>query len=185
MKKAYLIAVLICLAGGAVLPLQAMLNAKLGRSLGAPTWAGVVSATLSALLLLGVSLASSGLPSFAQSARQLPAGVWMGGLLGALYMFAAIYCVRTLGAAGMVSCTLLGQLLGALALDSSGLLSAPVGLTWQRLAGCSLTVQPCNQVRGDDLVAVRLIQYLMASSAVDTRRKVAISGMPHSAADNI
>jgi len=138
MKRAYLLATAIALAGGAVLPLQAMLNAKLGRSLGAPTWAGVVSAGLSAAVLMAVSFTFSGAPAIGSSVRQLPAAAWMGGLLGALYMFAAIYCVRHLGAAGMVSCTLLGQLLGGLLLDTSGLLGASVPLTWPRITGCLL-----------------------------------------------
>lgn len=138
MKKIYLLAVFISLSAGAVLPLQAMLNAKLGRSLGSASWAGVVSAALSALVLLAISMASTGMPSFAQSARQLHPGIWLGGLLGALYIFAAVYCIRTLGAAGMVACMLLGQLVGALALDWSGLFGAPVAITWERVAGCSL-----------------------------------------------
>jgi bacterial/archaeal transporter family-2 protein len=138
MNKLYLFPIVIALGAGAVLPLQAMLNAQLGRSLGAPTWAGAVSAALSALVLLGVSIAYSGAPTFALSARQLHPGVWLGGLLGALYIFAAIYCVRALGAAGMVACMLLGQLLGALFLDWSGLLGPAVTPSLQRIAGCSL-----------------------------------------------
>lgn len=138
MKRAYLVATAVALAGGAVLPLQAMLNAKLGRSLGAPTWAGVVSAGLSAVVLMAVSFSFSGAPAIGSSVKQLPAAAWMGGLLGALYMFAAIYCIRHLGAAGMVACTLLGQLVGGLVLDTSGLLGDPVPLTWPRIAGCSL-----------------------------------------------
>jgi transporter family-2 protein len=138
MKKAHLLSVFLALAAGAVLPLQAMLNAKLGRSLGAPSWAGVVSAGLSALVLLCMSFVYSGAPALAQSARELHPGVWLGGVLGALYIFAAVYCVRTMGAAGMVACMLLGQLFGALALDWSGWLADPAPITWSRITGCSL-----------------------------------------------
>lgn len=138
MSRAYVVAVAVSLAGGAVLPVQAMLNAKLGRVLGAPSWAGVVSAGLSAFVLLAASLAYGGAPAISQSVKQLPAGVWLGGLLGAVYMFAAIFGVKHLGAAGMIACTLLGQLVGALALDTSGVLSDPVPLNWHRVIGCSL-----------------------------------------------
>jgi len=138
MRTIHLLAAFISLSAGAVLPLQAMLNAKLGRSLGSPSWAGVVSAAVSALILLAVSLASAGAPSFTQSARQLHPAVWLGGLLGALYLFAAIYCIRTLGAAGTVACMLLGQLVGALVLDWSGLSGTPMQITWERVIGCSL-----------------------------------------------
>jgi uncharacterized membrane protein YdcZ (DUF606 family) len=55
-----------------------------------------------------------------------------------LYIFAAVYCAKTMGAAGMVACMLLGQLFRALALDWSGWLAAPVAIAWQRMAGCSL-----------------------------------------------
>jgi transporter family-2 protein len=138
MKKTYLLAVLLALSAGAALPLQAMLNARLGRSLGAPSWGGFVSAGVSALVLLAFSYVNAGAPALAQSARELHPGVWLGGVLGALYIFAAVYCAKTMGAAGMVACMLLGQLFGALALDWSGWLAAPVPITWKRIVGCSL-----------------------------------------------
>ncbi len=61
---------------------------------------------------------------------------WIGGVLGAFYVFAALTSVSKLGAATVVSLVIVGQLIAALAIDSFGLFGMPViAISWQRICG--------------------------------------------------
>lgn len=134
----YAIALCIAVIAGAALPLQALINSRLSAQLHGPSWAAAVSALVSAVILLAASPYLAGPPAVAQTIRDAPGWIWLGGVLGALYLFAAVYCVRTLGAAGLVATAVLGQLAGALLLDTFGILHDPVELSGRRILGCVL-----------------------------------------------
>lgn len=121
--------------GGAVLPLQALINARLGAGMNGPVWAATISFAVGTIGLLGYVLVQRvPLPTAAQ-AGAVPGWAWLGGLLGAFYVAAATTTVPKLGAAAMISLVVLGQMTASLALDHFGVLSAGQPISMARLAG--------------------------------------------------
>ncbi|MDX6752225.1 DMT family transporter [Geminicoccaceae bacterium 1502E] len=123
---------------GALLSVQAGVNAQLSRGLGSPFLAALVSFGVGTLGLAAFVLALGS--GTAAGWRTLPLHVWIaGGLLGACYVSANIFLVPRLGTAAVMSLIVCGQLLAALALDHFGLLGlAERGLGPARLAGAAL-----------------------------------------------
>jgi transporter family-2 protein len=121
----YSLYLLMAALGGAVLPLQALINARLGSVLGGPVWAATVSFVVGSLGLAAFQLLRSA-PLPATSALTAPWWVWTGGLLGAYYVAAAVITVPTLGAANLMTLLILGQLTASTVLDQFGVLSDQV-----------------------------------------------------------
>lgn len=126
-----LVAVLV----GALLPLQALVNARLGQlTLGAlfASLASFAVGTLALALLWAASRpALGGLP-------QAPWWAWTGGLVGAAFVFAATLLVPRLGAASLICLVVFGQLAGSLLLDHFGVLHARTPIDAGRVAGVLL-----------------------------------------------
>ncbi|RAR99626.1 DMT family transporter [Cupriavidus alkaliphilus] len=126
---------------GAAIPFQAGANATLGRVLGHPLSATLVSLLVSLVALLPVLwLMRVPLPSPAALA-QAPAWLWSGGVLGVFYISAALIMAPRLGAAGFIAAVVAGQVLAALLVDQFGLAGFAVrALTPARVAGAALIV---------------------------------------------
>lgn len=124
---------------GAVLSLQALINARLGAALGGPLWASTTSLVVGAAGVILVQLVlQAPLPSLGQIAS-LPAWAWCGGLLGAIYLTFVLISVRPLGVTTTVTLVVFGQMMASLLLDHFGvLMAAPHAITGQRLVGAGL-----------------------------------------------
>ncbi|NNG04475.1 MAG: DMT family transporter [Inquilinus sp.] len=121
--------------GGAVLPLQALINSRLGGAMNGPVWAATISFAIGTIGLLIFQLAKrTPIPS-AEQATSVPAWAWAGGLLGAFYVVAATTTVSRLGAAAMISLGVLGQMLASLLLDHFGVLSGSQPINLAKVAG--------------------------------------------------
>lgn len=115
---------LLALAGGAMLPLQAGINAQLARWIDGPVRAALVSFAVGALALLAITLvADRGWP--ADDLGGAPWWVWTGGFLGAFYVFTSIAAAPRLGAAALIGAILAGQAVAALAVDHFGWVGFP------------------------------------------------------------
>lgn len=132
---------LLAVAAGVLLPVQAGLNAQLRSALGSPVAAALVS------FLVG----TAGLATIALLLRTpLPLGrawsatspwQWSGGLIGAVYVLAAIVLAPRLGAATLIAAVVAGQMVTSLVLDQYGLVGFPVhSLTPVRLLGAALVI---------------------------------------------
>lgn len=149
MKYALLLLVVMV---GTLLPLQALVNARLGHVTAGAIFAATVSFLVGTVSLTLILLAMRpAWPSLDQVAR-LPTWAWTGGLIGAAYVAIATFTVPRLGASALISLTVLGQLAGALLLDHFGVLHAPQPATPMRIAGVLLilggvllVVQPWKQ----------------------------------------
>jgi bacterial/archaeal transporter family-2 protein len=129
--------VAVLLAGG-LLPLQALINARLGQATTGGLFASAASFVIgTAVMLVLVAAMRPALPTLEQ-ATKLPAWLWFGGALGAAYVLVATLAIPRLGAAAMISLVVFGQMTGSILLDHFGVLHAaqPVNLT--RLAGAAL-----------------------------------------------
>jgi len=132
---------LMAIAAGAVIPLQAGANGGLGRALGHPLWATLVSLLVS-LVAVAVVLAALRVPlPAAGAAAGIRGWMWSGGLLGAFYITAALVLAPRLGAGSFIAAVVAGQMLAALAADQFGLAGFAVReLTGARLGGALLVV---------------------------------------------
>ncbi|MDQ0474275.1 DMT family transporter [Labrys wisconsinensis] len=129
------------LLAGAVVPFQAGANAALGRLLGHPLWAALVSLGVSVAVIIPVMVAFRiPTPTLAETLKG-PWWIWIGGAAGVLYITAALLLAPRLGAAGFIVAVIAGQMLVSAAIDHFGLMGfpeKPVGAA--RLAGIGLIV---------------------------------------------
>jgi len=127
------------LAAGTVAPLQAGLNGKMGRAIGDPFYAALISFAVGTLGLFCYALITRVEFANIRHAANIHWTVWTAGLLGAFYVTAILILTPKLGSALTFGLIVAGQLGMALFLDHFGLLGLPVQvLSWQRLLGISL-----------------------------------------------
>jgi transporter family-2 protein len=112
----------LAVAAGAVVPLQAGANALLGKGLGHPLWATLISLLVSIAVLLPLLLALRiPMPAIGFAAKA-PAWVWTGGIYGVCFISLALILAPRLGVSGFVAAAVAGQMLASLALDHFGLM---------------------------------------------------------------
>jgi transporter family-2 protein len=132
-------AVVLTVIVGGMIALQAPVNSGLGRQIG--TFQGVfLSLLIGTVVMLGIAaLARGGLGAIGD-VREIPRWYYLtGGLLGAAYVTVALVTVRTLGAGGLTSATIGGQLAMAATIDHFGWLGIHRDpLTPGRIAGFAL-----------------------------------------------
>lgn len=143
-----MIALLLGLLAGLLVPLQAGINSQLAIWLGSPFRAAVVNNAvgLAALVPLAVVFAR-GRP-LGGKLGEAPWWVWVGGLCGAYFVAATAYIAPTLGALTLLGVVLGGQAVASILIDKWGL----VGFEQQaispgRLAGVALLVAGIVMVR--------------------------------------
>jgi transporter family-2 protein len=130
--------VALALAAGALLPLQALVNARLGVQLAAPVWAATVQNVLGALAMGLVVLAvREPAPSAAQFAAA-PVWTWAGGLLGATYVLIALLATPKLGATRAMVAIITGQLAASVLFDQFGVLQARRDIDLKTVGGLVL-----------------------------------------------
>jgi len=128
MSSSFLLVALAAVAviAGALVPFQAGSNAELGRALGHPLWATLVSLLVSMLVVIPILLAIQ-VPSPALGAiKHLPVWAWLGGVAGAIYISSALILVPRVGATSFIVCVTAGQLITSLLLDYHGWLNLSV-----------------------------------------------------------
>jgi len=138
MKLAWIILVFIC---GALLPVQAGLNARLGRSLASPVYASLFSFIVGAVVmaiysqLTRQSISWSGL-------RSASVYDWLGGgITGAIFITATMLALPRIGMALTFSLVVAGQMVVAVLLDHFDILvSQQHNFTIWRMAGIVLII---------------------------------------------
>ncbi|HKH79003.1 MAG TPA: DMT family transporter [Solirubrobacteraceae bacterium] len=134
------LAVLLAVAAGCFVGLQAPVNARLGRQIGA-LQAATVSFTIGTLALILVAVLSSGGLSGIGDATRAPWWTLVGGVLGAFYVTVALVTVRTLGLSSLTAIVVAGQLAIAVVVDRFGLLGiAKQHIDASRIVGLVLLV---------------------------------------------
>jgi len=134
-------ALLLALAAGVLLPVQAGLNAQLRSALGSPIAAAFISflvgtaALAAATLLFRISFPVSRAWAVTHPVQ------WSGGIIGALYVLAAVVLAPKLGAGTLVAAVVAGQMITSLLLDHYGLIGFPVHpLSAVRFIGAALII---------------------------------------------
>ena len=110
---------------GVALPVQSGLNAQLRIGVGHPMLAAFISFAVGTVALLGLNLIMRvPLPS-SDAVGRMPWTYWIGGLLGAAYIYLAVILAPRLGAATLVAAIVAGQMVASLVLDHFGLVGYP------------------------------------------------------------
>lgn len=136
-KLLWIIMALLC---GAILPIQAGLNSKLGKAAGS-----TIHASLFSFIVGGVALALYIVftrQTFSLSGlKEAPLHAWTGGLMGAFYVTVIILSFQNLGPALTFGLVLIGQLFVSAVLEQFNLLVAePHPINIWRVAGFALVI---------------------------------------------
>lgn len=124
---------------GCSIVLQSGVNAELRRAIGSPSGAAFVSFVVGSAAVGVVVLLAADLHLGRLSAA--PWWSWLGGLLGAFNIIAAIVVAARRGAAVLVACVAAGQVTTSLLLDHFGLFGyAARGVTPGRVVGAALVL---------------------------------------------
>ncbi len=127
------------LLAGMLAPLQAGLNGKMGRAIGDPVYAALISFIVGTLGLFFYATVTRVNFAAIRQASGMNWAVWGAGLLGAFYVTAVIILTPRLGAALTFGLVVAGQLIMAVFLDHFGLLGVQVqSFNGYRLAGIVL-----------------------------------------------
>ncbi|WP_319518541.1 DMT family transporter [uncultured Martelella sp.] len=72
---------------------------------------------------------------------QAPRWIWIGGIVGVVYITGALMLAPKLGAAGFIMAVIAGQMLASVIIDQWGLVGLPQKpVSWSRLAGLGLII---------------------------------------------
>ena len=134
-----LVLILMVALGGAGLAMQMAWNARLRTATNSAVLTTMISVlvTLVSLVLVWASgVTNRGtIPDF----QSLPKWAWFGGVFAAYYLVASLIGIPKLGAAAVFSLVIAGQMVGALALDSTGAFAIDqIPLTPARVLGTIL-----------------------------------------------
>jgi bacterial/archaeal transporter family-2 protein len=147
MNPAMLLPVLLVLAAGGMISLQAPTNAMLAKAGGSPVLAALISFAVGTAALLFVWLATGPRPRLSAFAG-LPTYAWIGGAYGAVYVAVAAYAAPKIGLASLITIGIAGQIAMALWLDHVGALGLPRDpLSLGRVAGALLVIAGVILVR--------------------------------------
>lgn len=139
MEKKIIWIIMVMLAG-AMLPIQAGLNTKVGKEIASPVWASLISFVVGAIaLLIYVALTKN---SFQLSGfKTVPVYAWTAGALGAFYVTVVILSFPKLGPALTFGLIVAGQLFISLLLDHFNILvHQQHSINWLRILGMVLIV---------------------------------------------
>lgn len=137
------------LLAGAILPFQAAANANLGRALGHPFWGATTSLTISlAVTVPMLILAKAPMPNI-ENAWHGPWWLWIGGVLGAVYVASATALTPRLGATGFLVAVVTGQMVTAVLFDHFGLMGLePKPINLVRVLGVLLILGGVFLIQG-------------------------------------
>ena len=117
---------LLALTAGAMMPTQAAINNKLAGYVESPISAAFISFLVGTVALFVYLLVTGNSLASLLNIREAPPIAWIGGLLGAFFVTAAVTLVPRLGVAMTFSLIIAGQMLVTLVLDHFGFLGVPV-----------------------------------------------------------
>jgi transporter family-2 protein len=127
---------------GAVIPLQAILNTRLGRQTGGPLMGSLLSFTVGLICLLLLNLmVNAGNVLHLRPATVSPWYLWLGGLLGAIFVGFITWVNQRQGVALTFALVVSGQIFCSLLIDHFGLFGSYIStMTPQKVFGAVLII---------------------------------------------
>ena len=132
--------VIMALLSGAFLPIQAGLNAKLGKAVASPVHASMFSFVVGAVGLIGYIILTRQTVSVS-GIKEAPAYIWLGGLLGAFYVTIIILAFPKLGPGLTFGLVVAGQMIVSVLLEHFNILvSQQNPINFMKVLGILLVV---------------------------------------------
>ncbi len=132
--------IVLAFLSGAFLPIQAGLNAKLGKAAESPVYASMLSFLIGTIGLFTYIILTNQTISWA-GVRAAPAHVWLGGLLGAFYVTVIILAFPKLGPGLTFGLVVAGQMIISILLEHFNILVAQQNsISLMKLLGVLLVV---------------------------------------------
>lgn len=114
------------LLGGILIPISAALSGAMGRTLGNPVVAAVLTVAGAFLMILAYSLATGSMAGLGFGAlARLPALQWLAGLGVAFYLLSITYVGPRFGVGNAIMLVVAAQIVSSAAIDQFGLFGAP------------------------------------------------------------
>lgn len=133
--------ILAAMAVGSVIPAQTAVNARLRGSIGAPLPATFISFTVALLCALTLAFITTGFSWDFAAAAQEPWWVWIGGVMGTVFLTGSVVLFPKLGSVETVVIPILGQVIMALVIDQFGLFGSPQShVSLVRLLGAAVVI---------------------------------------------
>ncbi len=133
--------IFLALLCGAILPIQAGINAKMGDAVNDPIYGALISFVVGLIGLAIYAVVTKVDFATISNLRTADWTVWTGGLMGAFYVVATIILVPKIGAALTFGLIVAGQMLVSVILDHYGLLGVPIQpINWQRVLGILMLI---------------------------------------------
>lgn len=133
---------------GALISLQAPINTMAGQRLGHPLAGATVSFIAGTVFLIVLTALFAGKHVNASAVWSMPPLLFMGGILGAFYVWLSIWLTPKIGIGAVIALGIAGQVLASLALDHYGWLNLAVReITPGRLSGAVMVVVGSLMVR--------------------------------------
>jgi transporter family-2 protein len=126
MQSRLFLLMLITAITGSILPIQAAINAKLGKVSGGPVIAAFISFLVGTVFLAAYLMISRKHSFQWNGIQSAPLWLFTGGLIGAFYVAAITFIIPTLGTALTFALIIAGQLLAAMVIDHYGWLGMSV-----------------------------------------------------------
>lgn len=133
---------LITLLVGALMPVQAILNTRLGRQIGGPLMGSLMSFFVGLVCLFILNLATN-YSSVTQLKTSVagPWYVWIGGLLGAIFVGYVTWINQRQGMALTFALIVSGQIFISLIIDHYGLFGSTIrAITLEKIIGATLII---------------------------------------------
>jgi len=126
---------------GLLIAIQAGVNSQLRISIQHPVLASLISFTVGGVLLAIVYAFSGKMPETATSLVNVSSWKYIGGILGAIYIFSVIIIAPKIGAANTLCFAIAGQVVSAVILDHFGWVGFPVReISWTRIGGAVMII---------------------------------------------
>lgn len=127
---------------GVILPVQAILNSRLGKQTGGPLMAALLSFLIGTICLIILNFLVNGQAMLnLKPSVSGPWYVWMGGLLGAIYVGYITWVNQLQGVALTFALVVSGQIFISLLIDHYGLFGSTVRtITLEKIIGAVLII---------------------------------------------
>ncbi len=129
---------LIIIVAAFFVALQTPVNSELARVIGSNTWATIISFAVGLVVLLIYALLTQQ-PLSVKKLSTVPPYLFIGGLLGAVFVLTIVILFPKVGAMNVVILVLVGQMICSLLIDQYGWFNAPISpINLQKIAALAL-----------------------------------------------
>jgi transporter family-2 protein len=111
---------LVAVAVGAAVPMQSAINAQMALAQGHPLYGALANTLIASALLASLVVALRLPPPNLRGAAGGPWWLWIGGVIGAAFVFGALFVAPRIGAAAFAAATILGSAVASLVIDHVG-----------------------------------------------------------------